>query len=46
MPIDDGGEDTCHRVVIKPINADNVKVSGEPTGDCVATTSWRTHPTH
>ena len=45
MPVNDGGEDTSHCIVIEAIDADNVEVSGEAISDGVATTSRRTHPT-
>ena len=46
MPVDDGGENAGHRVVIKAIDADNVEVSGEAIGDGVSATSRWAHPTN
>lgn len=45
MPVNNGGEDTRHCVVIEAIDADYVEVSGEAIGDRVPTTSRWTHPT-
>ena len=43
MPIRDGGENACHRVIVKLVDGDDVEMSREAAGDVVSTTTWWSH---